>query len=89
MSSIEVYVILFLSSFASSTILPGNSELTLTAIISQREYETLYLIIVASIGNVLGSIVNWYLGRYFIKFKNKKWFPFNEKRIWIILPSGF
>ena len=32
----------------------------------------------ASIGNVLGSIVNWYLGRYFIKFKNKKWFPFNE-----------
>ncbi len=81
MSSIEVYVILFLSSFASSTILPGNSELTLTAIISQREYKTLYLIIVASIGNVLGSIVNWYLGRSFIKFKNKKWFPFNEKNL--------
>jgi len=81
MSSIDVYVILFSSSFASSTILPGNSELTLTAIISQREYETLYLIIVASIGNVLGSIVNWYLGCYFIKFKNKKWFPFNEKNL--------
>lgn len=81
MSLIEVYVILFLSSFTSSTILPGNSELTLTAFISQREFETLYLIIVASIGNVLGSIVNWYLGRYFIKFKNKKWFPFNEKKM--------
>lgn len=81
MSLIEVYVILFLSSFTSSTILPGNSELTLTAFISQREFETLYLIIVASIGNVLGSIVNWYLGRYFIKFKNKKWFPFNEKNL--------
>ena len=81
MSSIEVYVILFLSSFASSTILPGNSEVTLTAFISYKEYETLYLIIVASIGNVLGSIVNWYLGRYFIKFKNKKWFPFNEKNM--------
>ena len=81
MSFIEVYVILFLSSFASSTILPGNSELTLTAIISQKEYKTLYLIIVASIGNVLGSIVNWYLGRYFIKFKNKKWFPFNENNL--------
>ena len=40
----------YLSSFASSTILPGNSELTLTAIISQREYETLYLIILASMG---------------------------------------
>ena len=81
MSSIEVYVILFASSFSSSTILPGHSELTLTAFITQREYETIYLIIVASIGNVLGSIVNWYLGLYFIKFKNKKWFPLNEKNM--------
>ena len=81
MSSIEVYVILFASSFSSSKILPGHSELTLTAFITQREYETIYLIIVTSIGNVLGSIVNWYLGLYFIKFKNKKWFPFNEKNM--------
>ena len=81
MSSIEVYFILFASSFSSSTILPGHSELTLTAFITQREYETIYLIIVASIGNVLGSIVNWYLGLYFIKFKNKKWFPLNEKNM--------
>ena len=81
MSSIEVYFILFASSFSSSTILPGHSELTLTAFITQREYETIYLIIVASIGNVLGSIVNWYLGLYLIKFKNKKWFPLNEKNM--------
>ena len=81
MSSIEVYVVLFASSFTSSTILPGHSELTLTAFITQKEYVTLHLIIVASIGNVLGSIVNWYLGLYFIRFKNKKWFPFNEKNI--------
>ena len=66
MSSIEVYFILFASSFSSSTILPGHSELTLTAFITQREYETIYLIIVASIGNVLGSIVNWYLGNKLI-----------------------
>ena len=81
MSSIEVYVILFASSFSSSTILHGHSELTLTAFIAQKEYVTLHLIIVASIGNGLGSIVNWYLGLYFIKFKNKKWFPLNEKNM--------
>ena len=45
MSSIEVYVVLFASSFASSTILPGHSELTLTAFITQKEYITLHLII--------------------------------------------
>ena len=25
--------------------------------------------------------MNWYLGLYFLKFKNKKWFPFKENQI--------
>lgn len=79
MSSFEVYLILFISSFTSSTILPGHSEIALTALISQKKYEIFYLIFFASLGNILGSIVNWYLGFYFLKFKNKKWFPFKKK----------
>jgi membrane protein YqaA with SNARE-associated domain len=81
MSSIEVYIILFTSSFASSTILPGHSEITLTALITQKKYEIFYLVFFASLGNVLGSVLNWYLGLYFLKFKNKKWFPFKENHI--------
>ena len=81
MSSIEVYIILFTSSFASSTILPGHSEITLTALITQKKYEIFYLLFFASLGNVLGSVLNWYLGLYFLKFKNKKWFPFKENHI--------
>ena len=69
MSSFEVYLILFISSFTSSTILPGHSEIALTALISQKKYEIFYLIFFASLGNILGSIVNWYLGFYFLKFK--------------------
>ncbi|MDC1087523.1 VTT domain-containing protein, partial [Alphaproteobacteria bacterium] len=46
---------------------------------SQKKYEIFYLIFFASFGNILGSIVNWYLGFYFLKFKNKKWFPFKKK----------
>ena len=81
MSSIEVYIILFTSSFASSTILPGHSEITLTALITQKKYAIFYLVFFASLGNVLGSVLNWYLGLYFLKFKNKKWFPLKENQI--------
>ena len=81
MSSIQVYIILFASSFASSTILPGHSEITLIALITQKKYEVFYLVVFASLGNILGSVLNWYLGLYFLKFKNKKWFPFNENQI--------
>ena len=81
MSSIEVYIILFTSSFASSTILPGHSEITLIALITQKKYEVFYLVFFASLGNILGSVLNWYLGHYFLKFKNKKWFPFKENQI--------
>ena len=81
MSSIEVYIILFTSSFASSTILPGHSEITLTTLITQKKYEIFYLVIFASLGNISGSVLNWYLGLYFLKFKNKKWFPFKENNI--------
>ena len=81
MSSIEVYIILLTSSFASSTILPGHSEITLIALITQKKYEVFYLVVFASLGNILGSVLNWYLGLYFLKFKNKKWFPFKENQI--------
>ncbi len=81
MSSIEVYIILFTSSFASSTILPGHSEITLIALITQKKYEVFYLVVFASLGNILGSVLNWYLGIHFLKFKNKKWFPFKENQI--------
>ena len=81
MSSIQVYIILFTSSFASSTILPGHSEITLTALIIQKKYDIFYLVFFASLGNILGSVLNWYLGLYFLKFKNKKWFPFKENHI--------
>ena len=81
MSSIEVYIILFTSSFASSTILPGHSEITLIALITQKKYEVFYLVVFASLGNILGSVLNWCLGIYFLKFKNKKWFPFKENQI--------
>ena len=81
MNKTEVYITLFISSFISSTILPGHSELTLTAFIYSNKFPVLTLVLVASLGNILGSVLNWYLGFYFIKFKEKKWFPINDSQL--------
>lgn len=40
-----------------------------------------YLILVATVGNVLGSCVNWWLGLKIEHFKDKKWFPVSEQRL--------
>ena len=29
----------------------------------------------ATAGNVLGSVINWVLGRYLIHFQDRRWFP--------------
>jgi membrane protein YqaA with SNARE-associated domain len=30
---------------------------------------------VATLGNVLGSVVNWYCGRFLRRFRGRRWFP--------------
>ena len=81
MNSLEAYISLFISSFLSSTILPGHSEITLTTFILLEKYSQFLLIFFASLGNILGSIINWYLGFYITKFINKSWFPFKKKQL--------
>ena len=80
MNSLEAYISLFISSFLSSTILPGHSEITLYFYFIRKIF-TILLIFFASLGNILGSIINWYLGFYITKFINKSWFPFKKKQL--------
>ena len=81
MNSLEAYTSLFISSFLSSTILPGHSEITLTTLFLLEKYSQFLLIFFASLGNILGSIVNWFLGLYKTKFINKSWFHFSKKQL--------
>ena len=76
-----MYLTLFISAFAAATILPAQSEALLAYHVSLNPSYTTRLITVATIGNVLGSIVNWWLGRLAKKFKNKSWFPVNEDKL--------
>ena len=76
-----IYLSLFIISFLAATILPFSSELTLAGMMATSSYDNLLLLLVASLGNVLGSAVNWILGFYSRKLSKKKWFPFKDKQI--------
>ena len=76
-----IYLSLFVISFIAATILPFSSELTLAGLVATSNYDNLLLLIVASLGNVLGSVVNWILGFYSRDLSTKKWFPFKDEQI--------
>ena len=76
-----IYLSLFFISFLAANILPFSSELSLAGLITTSNYDNVLLLIVASFGNVLGSVVNWVLGFYSRNLTIKKWFPFKETQI--------
>ena len=75
------YFQLLIISFLAATILPLSSELVLSTMLLTDSFDKYLLLVVASFGNILGSSVNWYLGKKILIFKDKKWFPASEKQI--------
>ncbi len=77
----SVYGGLFLAAFLAATIIPAQSEALLLALGASGKYPVLLLLAVASVGNILGSVVNWWLGRRAYHFRYKRWFPVKEKTL--------
>ncbi|WP_426455910.1 YqaA family protein [Acinetobacter sp. KB005] len=75
------YFLLFISAFGAATLLPLQSEAVLVTLLLKEQYSALLLISIATLGNVLGSCVNWWLGLKIEQFKHRKWFPVSEKRL--------
>ena len=75
------YFKLFLISFLAATVLPLSSEIVLTTMLLTNFFEKNLLLVFASLGNILGSVFNWYLGKKINLYKNKKWFPVSEEQL--------
>ena len=58
------YLSLFFAAFAAATFFPFQSEALLVGLLAMDTYSVIGLLVVATIGNVLGSVVNWYMGLY-------------------------
>ena len=79
MTDLAAYAGLFVSAFTSATLLPGSSEAALVTLLALGRGDAGVLVVVATAGNVLGSCVNWVLGRFFSSFRDRRWFPVNEQ----------
>lgn len=75
------YIGLFGSALIAATILPMQSELVLVGLLATASHSVTILIIVATVGNVLGSVINWYIGRFLLRYKDKRWFPSSEHQL--------
>ncbi|WP_114195783.1 YqaA family protein [Edaphovirga cremea] len=64
MSSTLALASLFGSSFLSATLLPGNSEILLVALLTTGDTTPVALVLSATLGNTLGGITNVVIGRF-------------------------
>ena len=77
---IASYLLLFASAFLAATILPFYSEVVLFALLREGG-DPILLTFVATLGNTLGAVVNWLLGRYLLHFQDRRWFYFSRAQI--------
>ena len=67
-------VTLFTSALVAATIFPAQSEAVLLYLQTQGTRPWLLLLLVASVGNTLGSCINWLVGRFAEQLSHRGWF---------------
>lgn len=72
---------LFLAAFAAATLVPAQSEALLAALVLAGGQPVWLLLTVATTGNVLGSLLNWALGRFLMQHAGHRWFPVTPQRL--------
>lgn len=72
---------LFSAAFLAATLLPAQSELLLGAMAIKEVAPVLTLWAVASAGNLLGSCVNWAMGRFLLHYADRRWFPVKPEHL--------
>ena len=81
METLTTHGVLFLVSMLAATILPGSSEAALLALITQEPHQAFTLTATATVGNSLGAIINWCLGRWLLCYADRRWFPASLKQL--------
>ncbi len=66
---------LFVAAFGAATLLPLQSEAVLVTLLLEGTHGWGLLLAVATLGNVLGAMLNAWLGRGLARFRDRRWFP--------------
>lgn len=90
---------LFAAAFLAATPVPFQSEVVFLALLASEAAVPWLLVLVASVGNVLGSCVTYAVGRGLGGLRAARWFPltadqmaraegwFNRWGVWVLLVS--
>ena len=81
MIDLAAYGGMFLAAFLAATVFPAQSEAALVALLLAGKQNTILLLAVASLGNILGSVVNWFIGLQVDRFRDRPWFPASGKML--------
>lgn len=72
---------LFAAAFLAATVVPFQSEVVLLGMQLAAVGPLWLLLIVASIGNILGAFVNYAIGARLEHFRHRRWFPMNAVQL--------
>ncbi|WPB86535.1 YqaA family protein [Sediminicoccus rosea] len=75
MSALIAYLSLAASAFVAATVFPLQSEAVLVGLMLAGEQPVWALVLVASVANTAGSVVNWWLGGVIHRYRDRRWFP--------------
>ena len=75
------YLGLFVAAFGAASLLPMQSEAVLVGMLLSDQYSATTLLTIATLGNVLGSVLNWVLGRSVERLRHKRWFPVSDAKL--------
>lgn len=69
------YLTLAASAFIAATVFPLQSEAVLVGLMLTGDHTVWLLVLVASLANTAGSVVNWWLGGVIHRYRDRRWFP--------------
>lgn len=69
------YLTLAASAFVAATVFPLQSEAVLVGLMLTGDHTVWLLVLVASVANTAGSVVNWWLGGLIHRYRDRRWFP--------------
>lgn len=72
---------MFGTAFGAATLLPFQSEIVFAGLQARGTVPLPALIAVASVGNTLGSVLNYVMGRMVERLRGSRWFPVTDRQL--------
>lgn len=71
----------FLSALVAATLIPAQSEAVMLYALFEDRSPVWLILLVATTGNVMGACINWWLGRFALRYQHHRRFPFTSEQI--------